>query len=111
MHDMKYFFLNKNNQIIQRGGEGKQIFRKEQITESITKKYYFSKFRGARAPMDKLGSTLGYNIATLKKYVVDITKHGNTQRVCLAGERISVRITLFGLVVENSMRLVISREM
>jgi hypothetical protein len=29
----------------------------------------------------------------------------------LDGERISVRITLFGLVVENSVRLVISREM
>jgi hypothetical protein len=32
-------------------------------------------------------------------------------RVCLDGERISVRITLFGLIVENSVRLVISREM
>jgi hypothetical protein len=30
--------------------------------------------------------------------------------VCLDGERISVRITLFGLVVENSVRLVISQE-
>jgi hypothetical protein len=27
--------------------------------------------------------------------------------VCLDGEKISVRITLFGLVVENSVRLVI----
>jgi hypothetical protein len=33
-----------------------------------------------------------------------------TLRVCLDGERISVRIVLFGLVVENSVRLVISRE-
>jgi hypothetical protein len=32
-------------------------------------------------------------------------------RVCLDGERISERITLFGLVVENNVRLVISREM
>jgi hypothetical protein len=31
-------------------------------------------------------------------------------RVCLDGERIRVRIALFRLVVENSMRLVISRE-
>jgi hypothetical protein len=31
--------------------------------------------------------------------------------VCLDGERISVRITLFGLVVENIVRLVISRKM
>jgi hypothetical protein len=31
--------------------------------------------------------------------------------VCLDGERISVRIILFGLVVENSVRLVIFREM
>jgi hypothetical protein len=31
-------------------------------------------------------------------------------RVCLNGERISVRIALFGLVVENSARLVISRK-
>jgi hypothetical protein len=31
-------------------------------------------------------------------------------RVCLDGERIKVRIALFRLVVENSMRLVISRE-
>jgi hypothetical protein len=31
--------------------------------------------------------------------------------MCLDGERISERISLFGLVVENSMRLVISREM
>jgi hypothetical protein len=30
--------------------------------------------------------------------------------VCLDGEKISVRIALFGLVVENSVRLVISRE-
>jgi hypothetical protein len=29
----------------------------------------------------------------------------------LDGERISVRIALFGLVVENSVRLVISRKM
>jgi hypothetical protein len=31
--------------------------------------------------------------------------------VCLDGERISKRIVLFGLVVENNVRLVISREM
>jgi hypothetical protein len=30
--------------------------------------------------------------------------------VCLDGEMISVKITLFGLVVENSVRLVISQE-
>jgi hypothetical protein len=34
-----------------------------------------------------------------------------TLRVCLDGEMISVRIALFGLVVDNSVRLVISREM
>jgi hypothetical protein len=32
-------------------------------------------------------------------------------RVCLDGERISERISKFELVVENSMGLVISREM
>jgi hypothetical protein len=32
-------------------------------------------------------------------------------RVCLDGERISERIILFGLVVENSVRLVIFQEM
>jgi hypothetical protein len=31
-------------------------------------------------------------------------------RVCLDGEKISVRIALFGLVIENSVRLVISRK-
>jgi hypothetical protein len=31
-------------------------------------------------------------------------------RVCLDGERISIRIVLFGLIVENSVMLVISRE-
>jgi hypothetical protein len=34
-----------------------------------------------------------------------------TLRMCLDGERSSVRITLFGLVVENSVMLVIFREM
>jgi hypothetical protein len=34
-----------------------------------------------------------------------------TLRMCLDDERISVKITLFGLVVENSMRLVIFRKM
>jgi hypothetical protein len=34
-----------------------------------------------------------------------------TTQVCLDGERISERITLFELVVENSVRLVIFREM
>jgi hypothetical protein len=33
-----------------------------------------------------------------------------TPHLCLDGEMISVRIVLFGLIVENSMRLVISRE-
>jgi hypothetical protein len=37
-------------------------------------------------------------------------ENSNILRVCLDGERISERITLFGLVVENSVRLVISRE-
>jgi hypothetical protein len=41
MHDIKYFFLNKINQTIQRA---KKNFMKGQITESIIKKYYFSKF-------------------------------------------------------------------
>jgi hypothetical protein len=40
MRDIKYFFLNKNNQTIQRG---QKIFREGQITENITEKYYFSK--------------------------------------------------------------------
>jgi hypothetical protein len=55
MHDIKYFFPNKNNQTIQRGqkkfpkGEG-------QITENIIEKHYFSKFRG----QDPLGSARLY---------------------------------------------------
>jgi hypothetical protein len=40
IHDIKYFFLNKINQTIQRG----------QTTESITEKHCFSKSRGAAAP-------------------------------------------------------------
>jgi hypothetical protein len=35
----------------------------------------------------------------------------NNIRMYLYGERISERIVLFGLIVENSMKLVISREM
>jgi hypothetical protein len=35
MHDIKYFFLNKNNQIIQGGKKNSG----GQITESITKKH------------------------------------------------------------------------
>jgi hypothetical protein len=37
-------------------------------------------------------------------------KIAESTRVCLDGEMISARITLFGLIVENSVRLVISRE-
>jgi hypothetical protein len=54
MHDIKYFFLNKNNQTIQK--EQKKIPKGGQITESITEKHYFSKFREARAPLDTLRS-------------------------------------------------------
>jgi hypothetical protein len=36
IHDIKYFFLNKNNQPIQGGGRAKKKSREgEQITESI----------------------------------------------------------------------------
>jgi hypothetical protein len=41
--------------------------------------------------------------------IISVTYWSN--RVCLDGERISERIALFELVVENSVRLVISREM
>jgi hypothetical protein len=42
----------------------------------------------------------------------DLWKHSLcTFRVCLDGERNSERIILFGLVVENNLRLVISQEM
>jgi hypothetical protein len=34
----------------------------------------------------------------------------NSTQMCLDGKDISVKITLFGLVVDNSVRLVISRE-
>jgi hypothetical protein len=34
MHDIKYFFLNKNNQTIQEGA--KKNFRRRLITENIT---------------------------------------------------------------------------
>jgi hypothetical protein len=42
MHDIKYIFLNKNNQTIQ----GAKKFQGRQITESIIEKYYFSKSKG-----------------------------------------------------------------
>jgi hypothetical protein len=45
MHDIKYFFLNKKNQTMQGGKKNSG----GKITESIIKKYYFLKFRGAAA--------------------------------------------------------------
>jgi hypothetical protein len=42
MHNIKYFFLNKNNQTIQ----GQKNFQGGQITESIIEKHYFSKSKG-----------------------------------------------------------------
>jgi hypothetical protein len=48
MYDIKYFFLNKINQTIQE--RGKKKFGEGKITESITKKHYFSKFRGELSP-------------------------------------------------------------
>jgi hypothetical protein len=42
MHDIKYSFLNKNNQTIRREGFSKG--------EQITEKHYFSKSRGTAAP-------------------------------------------------------------
>jgi hypothetical protein len=56
MHDIKYFILNKNNRTIQEGA--KTNFR-GQITESIIKKYYFSKSRG-HMPLVLLGSAPAY---------------------------------------------------
>jgi hypothetical protein len=48
--DIKYVFLNKNNQTIQ---GGKKNFKGGQITESITEKYYFSKEDKLRLYFDK----------------------------------------------------------
>jgi hypothetical protein len=63
---------------------------------------------------------IGYSTASCTSIVLSIslikkgykiTGRRKMFRVCLDGERISERITLFGLVVENNVRLVISREM
>jgi hypothetical protein len=49
LHNIKYFFLNKINQTIQMGQ--KHFSGGGQITESITKNYYFSKFKGQDPPL------------------------------------------------------------
>jgi hypothetical protein len=55
MHGIKYFFLNKNNQTIQKGA--KKISR----GETNYRKHYFSKNPGgARAPLDNPGSATAY---------------------------------------------------
>jgi hypothetical protein len=51
MHDIKYFFLNKNNQTIQGGA-------KKIPWGQITEKYYFSKSRGACASWTPLNLPL-----------------------------------------------------
>jgi hypothetical protein len=48
MHGIKYFFLNKNNQTIRRGGKKK--FQGGQITENIIEKHYFSKSKEGTCP-------------------------------------------------------------
>jgi hypothetical protein len=54
MHDIKYFFLNKNNQTIQ---GGKKIFQGGKLPKVLPKKYYFLKFRGGHMPLlDHIGS-------------------------------------------------------
>jgi hypothetical protein len=58
MHGIKYFFLNKKNQTIQ---GGKKNFQGGQITENIIEKYYFSKSKETRAPLDKPGSAPSYS--------------------------------------------------
>jgi hypothetical protein len=47
----------------------------------------------------------------IRSNIKRVTSRLISLRVCLDGEIISVRIALFGLVVDNSVRLVISREM
>jgi hypothetical protein len=53
MHDIKYFF---SIEIIRQFRWGKKKIQKRQITESIIKKYYFSKFRRGTCLLDHLGS-------------------------------------------------------
>jgi hypothetical protein len=47
MHDIKFFFSIK---IIRQSRRRHKKFQREQIIKNITEKYYFSKFRGTRAP-------------------------------------------------------------
>jgi hypothetical protein len=48
MHGIKYFFLNKNNQTIQGGGQKK--FSGGTRAENITEKHYISKSRKEHVP-------------------------------------------------------------
>jgi hypothetical protein len=63
MHDIKYFFLNKNNQTIQ---GGKKNFQGGKLPKTLPKSTIFQNPRGARAPpWISLGPPLVFGVSFL----------------------------------------------
>jgi hypothetical protein len=59
MHDIKYLFLNKNNQTIQLGG-GKKKFRRGKLPKALPKNIIFQNSGGHVTLLDLLESAPDY---------------------------------------------------